>query len=155
VPYSASLIVRLYPVQVVGYSVNLSSDCPETISHSYCNKDGLIPTISAKKPLQSNFLSLQKWEGFVIEVTKTSFVARLVDLTNEGPDEEAEFLLEKVSKDDLKLLTPGAIFYWNIGYSKNSAGQRTRSSSIRFRRLPALRAKNVDEVKRDIITHRK
>jgi hypothetical protein len=96
------------------------------------------------KPRQSVFTSLQKWEGVVLEVWEDAFLARLVDLTRPGPDEEAEFPLDEISEEDRPLVRPGAIFYWNIGYHDSSSGQRTRASIIRFRRLPAWRREEIE-----------
>ncbi len=91
------------------------------------------------------FRPLQKWEGFVLEVRGNSFTARLVDQSNPGTaDEEVELSLEEISPDDLALVAPGAIFYWNIGYETTSSGQRKRSSVIRLRRLPAWSAKDIE-----------
>jgi hypothetical protein len=98
--------------------------------------------------VQPRFVSLQKWEGVVLEVLDDSFLARLVDLTNGGSDEEAEFALEEVTPEDRVLVEPGAVFYWNIGYNDSISGQRTRVSEIRFRRLPAWQPEELKEAKR-------
>ncbi len=98
--------------------------------------------------VQNRFVSLQKWEGTVLQVLEDSFFARLVDLTNDGVDEEAEFPVEEVSDADRSLITPGAVFYWNIGYIDNISGQRTRASVIRFRRLPVWRPEELERAKR-------
>jgi hypothetical protein len=74
----------------------------------------------------------QKWEGYVIKINNNSFTARLTDLMSGSSGEKAEFPLEKVSKDDLKLVVPGAIFYWFIGHKENGI----YTSILRFRRLP-------------------
>jgi len=80
-----------------------------------------------------------------LEVRGNSFTARLVDQSNPGTaDEEVELSLEEISPDDLALVAPGAIFYWNIGYETTSSGQRKRSSVIRLRRLPAWSAKDIE-----------
>lgn len=55
----------------------------------------------------------------------------------QAPYEEAEILLDEVSEDDLPLVTPGAVFYWSIGYYVGTNRQKRRISVIRFRRLPA------------------
>lgn len=86
----------------------------------------------------SRFKSLQKWEGVVTDVLEDSFTARVHDLTRRGLEEEAEFFKDEISQDDLGLIQPGAVFYWNIGYYDSKSGQRTRQSLIRFRRLPGL-----------------
>jgi len=87
-------------------------------------------------PAQDRFILLQKWEGIVTQVKKDSFFARLTDLSEEGPDEEAEFPVEEIPASDRKLVTPGAVFYWCIGYLDTVHGQRIRASAVRFRRLP-------------------
>lgn len=98
---------------------------------------------------QDYFLTLQKWEGVVLEVREDFFLARLVDLTQQSPDEEAEFPIEEVSQEDLDLLQPGAVFYWNIGYLDKRSGQRTRASVIRFRRLPVWTQEEIESATRE------
>ena len=96
---------------------------------------------------QEFFFSLQKWEGVVLDVYEDSFFARLSDLTEDGLEEEGEFYIDDVSREDLPLLKPGAVFYWNIGYHDSRTGQRRKVSEIRFRRLPAWTAKEIDAAK--------
>ena len=97
--------------------------------------------------VQHRFVLLQKWEGTILQVLEDSFLARLVDLSNSGPDEETELPLEEVSDADRSLVEPGAIFYWNIGYIDSVSGQRTRASLIRFRRLPVWRSEELEKAK--------
>jgi hypothetical protein len=98
--------------------------------------------------VQNRFVPLQKWEGTVLQILEDSFFARLVDLTSGGVDEEAEFPVEEVSDADRSLITPGAVFYWNIGYIDSISGQRTRASMIRFRRLPVWRPEELERARR-------
>jgi hypothetical protein len=86
-----------------------------------------------RKP--ARFIALQKWEGYVREVGERTFIARLVPLSGEAPEQEAEIYLEQVDEGDHALIAPGAVFYWSIGYSYRPSGKST-VSSIRFRRLP-------------------
>ncbi len=86
---------------------------------------------------RSRFVVLQSWEGYVLEVNKDSFVARLIDQSGRDDDEEAEIYLEEVDPGDRGLVAPGAYFYWSIGYRDGRRG-RERVSVIRFRRLPAF-----------------
>jgi hypothetical protein len=101
------------------------------------------------KPQQSTFISLQKWEGIVLDVMTDAFLARLIDLTRKGADEEAEFPMDEISAEDKPLVRPGAIFYWNIGYHTSYSGQRTRTSIMRFRRLPAWTQREIDAAKQE------
>lgn len=87
-------------------------------------------------PVKEFFKALQKWEGHVLEVTDDSFLARLVTIEGEGPAQEVEIPLEELEQEDRKLVEPGAVFYWSIGYLDRPSG-RLRASQIRFRRLPA------------------
>lgn len=98
--------------------------------------------------LKENYRLLQQWECVVLEVYEDCFISRLHDLTGKYPDEEAEFSFEEVSEIDMELLEPGAFFYWNIGYHESKSGQRTRSSIIRFRRLPAWTKKEIESSKK-------
>jgi len=81
------------------------------------------------------FNAIQSWEGYVIDIFKYYFTARLTDLDEQEQDEDVEILLKDVSEDDKKLVEPGAIFYWHVGF-ENERGTIKRSSIIRFRRMP-------------------
>src|SRR6266511_2905008 len=85
---------------------------------------------------RAHFRALQEWEGTVLDRRADSIHVRLVDKTN-GGEEEAEILLDEISPHDLPLVRAGAVFYWTIGYRDSASGQRSRQSSIVFRRLPA------------------
>ena len=106
------------------------------------------PTRAAKALSRDTFISLQEWEGIVEEVREDSFDARLVDLTQESPDEILEdFPLDDISEEDRNLVAPGAVFYWCIGYHVRK-GQRSRTSEIRFRRLPAWSEGEIEDARR-------
>lgn len=108
-------------------------------------------------PKQDAYVLLQKWEGVVKKIENESFLAELKDLTDEGPEEEAEFPIDDIPNSDKELVAPGAVFYWCIGYLDTLNGQRVRASEIRFRRLPTWtdreveRAKSEAEQIRDVI----
>ena len=95
-----------------------------------------------------SFQLLQQWEGQVKQVTADSFVAIVSDMTNRGnPDEEVELGLEDVAPDDMRLLRPGSLFYWAVGYEDGRGVPRQRVSRIRFRRLPGLTTRDVAHAK--------
>jgi len=101
--------------------------------------DRISKRLLARKELvrrQDHFVALQVWEGIVEEVREDTFLARLVDRHGTTPDHEAEIYTEEVSPGDRKLMAPGAVFYWSIGYLDTSSGQRKKESVIRFRALP-------------------
>lgn len=83
---------------------------------------------------------LQEWEGYVVEVGKTDFVARLIDLTAGAEHEEAEAIipLVEISDDDVARMREGSIFRWVIGYARSVTGTKKRVSQIVFRDLPAI-----------------
>jgi len=95
-------------------------------------------------PLKERAISLQKWRGIVEEVQKDCFKAKLINLTDIGFDEYAEISNDEITQEDTELIEPGAIFYWSIGYSHSSTGQRRRFSDIRFRRIPKWDQKDIE-----------
>ena len=106
----------------------------------FCQEEpGILKPILRFDPdeLKERAVSLQKWEGIVMEVEKELFHARLIDLTEKNPEEETDFLFEEVSEDDRSLIKPGAVFYWSLGYLTTGTGQIIKSSIVKFRRLPA------------------
>ncbi len=108
------------------------------------NLDSLPLTVQKKAPIAfvpkrryhpRTFTSLQKWEGYVVEVHEDLFIARITDLDGMHEDEEIEVMFSEISEDDRERIAPGAIFYWHIGYEAER-GTVKRSSIIRFRRMP-------------------
>lgn len=99
-------------------------------------------------PQQRESVSLLKqWEGVVSSLDDDGIVN--VRLFSGPADQEAlsDFPIEEVSLPDQSLVRPGAVFYWAIAYRYWSNGQRTRESSIRFRRLPARRQEDWEEAR--------
>jgi hypothetical protein len=95
-------------------------------------------------PPPSRFELLQQWEGEVRQVDPDEFTAVVRDITNpRSPEEEVTLSKDEVSGADLELVQPGAIFYWIIGYRVSRDGQKTRTSDLRFRRLPAWTSKEI------------
>jgi hypothetical protein len=123
------------------------------------NRQGLAPEVKPSVvwvpvlPLsRESFQVLQKFEGRVLSLTADSFVARLLDRTKPGPEEEAEIPLAEVMPGDHQLVKPGAVFYWVIGYRREAHGQLSRSSVIRFQRVPSWSAADVDRAKKEAET---
>jgi hypothetical protein len=120
-------------------------------------KDELGQVISRRKvgmlmfPIQKahhdTFISIQKWEGTILEEQEETFVARLVDLTHRGPDEIAEFPIGDVQEDELRLVEPGAVFLLNIGYMISKGGQRSRQTLLLFRDLPVWRQSDFESAR--------
>ena len=67
---------------------------------------------------------------------KKSFSVKLMDLMANEPDEEADIDFEEVSVDERALISIGAVFLLYVGYATSEGGQRSRTSILRFRRLP-------------------
>ena len=123
----------------------LKNSAPDGLRATLGQRDKVI-RLNRTTPIRSRFIELQKWEGIVIEVLADSFVGRLCSITTTDPDSEAEFSLDELHDEDRPLATPGAIFYWTIGYSENR-GQRIRASLIRFRRLPVWQKDEIETAK--------
>lgn len=96
-------------------------------------------------PKVENFIPEQEFEGVVLSVDEVArtFWARLADCTAENPDEEAEFALSEIPRDDWQLVMPGALFFWYVGREWRN-GQVRRVSDIRFRRFFQFSAATVD-----------
>lgn len=95
---------------------------------------------SSLPPRSATFYALQEWEGFVVRIGSTDFVARLVDLTggSSHEEEEATIPLTEISPNDTTKLQQGSIFRWVIGYERSIYGTRRRISQIVFRDLPVV-----------------
>lgn len=117
------------------------------------------PYIFQKSPLRAipkvtglefarTFQLLQQWTGQVKQLTADSFVAIISNVTDpDAPDEEVEFGLEEVAIDDTRLVRPGSLFYWSVGYEDGIGVPRQRVSRIRFQRLPGITTRDVARAK--------
>lgn len=103
-----------------------------------------LPLVPPSPDGREYFRAMQKWEGYVIQVGKDTFTARLVSIVGEGPDQESEIYVEEVAPDDRLLIEPGAVFYWSIGYLDRPSG-RLRASILRFRRLPVWTKRELED----------
>ena len=91
-------------------------------------------------------VSIQKWIGYVSELSGNRFTAILNDVNNPTTEEIATFdINEDVSEDDIPLIKTGAIFYWSIGYHTQN-GQRKKESFIRFKRSVQFTKEDVDKI---------
>jgi hypothetical protein len=93
------------------------------------------------------FVAIQNWQGTVVRILSDSFVGRLVNLSGDSPEEEAEFFVEDVAPGDMPLLQEGSVFYWSIGYRVTPYSQRFRSSTLRFRRLPTWTREDLENAR--------
>ncbi len=106
----------------------------------------ILPGLPFWPQARESFDVKQKWEGYVLDVGEETFLARLIPLIGEGTDLEAEIHLEEIDREDRELVTPGAVFYWSIGYLKRPSGTY-RTSFVRFQRLPPLGASELKEAR--------
>lgn len=111
---------------------------------------GLAPIRLPAVPVSPSRTQLvQQWEGVVTEVRDADFDVLLHDLTDRSrARESATIPLEEVSDCDKRLVQPGGVFYWSIGYELR-AGSKRRFSDIRFRRLPAWTQADIAAVQRE------
>lgn len=95
-------------------------------------------------------ITLQEWEGRVVQIQGRLVIARLVDITAGDTEEaeEVELPLDDVTEADQALLRPGAIFRWIIGYSYAS-GRKERFARVIVRRLPIWTAREMSEADRE------
>lgn len=113
---------------------------------------GIFPQqVAATRAAQQGFAVLQEWEGYVVEVAKDFFTARLVDLTAGGhvEEEEGNFPLAELSDADRRQVRPGAVFRWTIAYRRAPGGTKQRVSLMVFRRLPAWTRRELERSRRE------
>ena len=111
----------------------------EQANHSFTRiLDFPQPSVPAQATV--SFHAIQEWEGYIIEIGDTDFVARLVDLTAGATLEEEEALipLTEISDNDAAGMQLGSIFRWVIGYERSAAGTKKRVSQFVFRDLPVV-----------------
>lgn len=100
------------------------------------------------------FAPVYQWEGVVEEVNGTGFRARLIPFEHGQADisrvEYADFTYDDLSDEsDLAFVKDGAVFYWTVGKSRNTAGTYTNTSLVRFRRLPPVTPYESREARRE------
>ncbi len=83
------------------------------------------------------FQLVATWDGVVSAVTDDTFVARISPLDGLGAEEEAEFLIDDVPQEDRRLLRPGALLYWFLGY-ETMLGRHRRTSELKIRRVTVV-----------------
>ena len=88
----------------------------------------------------ATFHASQEWQGYVVEIGATSFIARLVDVTagSTYEQEEATIPLAELSDEDSATIKLGSVFRWVIGYERSMTGNKKRVSQIVFRDLPTI-----------------
>jgi hypothetical protein len=120
-----------------GPTVPVNGHAPSTTAPSVPPPDlGVVRYPSPARELPREVV-LQEWEGQVQEVGKHVFSARLVDLTRGSREqtEETDLPIEDLGEADRRLLIPGAIFRWIIGYRWVN-GEKERFTRVVIRRLP-------------------
>ncbi len=97
---------------------------------------------------QEHFRILAAFDGTVLDLNGDSFLARLVNKIDPSDvREEADFVLAEVPEADHDLIKVGSMFYWHIGITEKPHGQQTKTSLIRFRRLPAWEQPDIEAAK--------
>lgn len=100
------------------------------------------PVCAEPSPSTETLYPIQEWEGYVTEIRRRVFEARLLDLTagESLPHETALIPLTQVSERDAGRMRPGSVFRWVIGRRRDTAGTRRLVSVIVFRELPVMTA---------------
>ena len=86
---------------------------------------------------------LQEWEGYVVEIGDSDFVANIVDLTSGKttfPTEQATIPKQEISERDASRMQIGSIFRWVISYEQSILGTKKCVSQIVFLEPPIITA---------------
>ncbi len=135
----ADILKHLHPIEkTTDQTANPEKIDMQCLSSSLNSKLVSLPKFNdVSNPLPTPYELLQEWEGYVQTVGSNEFTASLIDWTQQRKtaDEEADFSIDDLTEEDKKLLKPGAVFRWLIGY-RSIGGTKERFSKIVFRRLP-------------------
>jgi hypothetical protein len=94
-----------------------------------------------------NIVGMKKWEGRILEIDKEIFTAELVPLRErDGPAVIADFELDQLDPDADRA-EPGDVFYLTVRTVGESSGYRTRTSTLRLRRLGAWSAEEMRRIR--------
>src|SRR5262249_39394679 len=96
----------------------------------------LVPPPSTNRLI--GFVTEQRWQGYVTEVTVEAFHGIVFDtkIADQSFFETAEFAVCDVAELMRPLIKPGAIFFWDIGFEVEASGQRVRRSIVSFPMIP-------------------
>ena len=105
------------------------------------------PPVPIRPVRHASLHAMQEWEGYVLEVGETNFIARLVDLTAGTAHEQEEAVIPRaeLSEGEDAKMRPGSVFRWVIGYRCSPEGTKERVSRIVFRDLPAITSSDLQE----------
>ena len=92
---------------------------------------------------------LQKWTGRVLEVEGTEFSAELIPLDHKGPSVVADFDNDQLDTNDDEPRV-GDVFYVTVRTVIGMGGLRSRTSSLRLRRLGKWSEEEVRDIEADV-----
>lgn len=97
--------------------------------------------------IEPDFIVLQEWEGYVIEIREDEFLSRLWDITADAKreEEEATIPFDQISHEAKENMRLGSIFRWVIGYHGDVSETKRAVSKIAFRDSPVLTQAECDE----------
>lgn len=103
------------------------------------------------RPRLVEFVSEERWEGYVKEVHAETFTAVIYSEAaseQEAEPERVELDIGDVNALMRHLVVPGAVFFWSIGFQIDSSGQRIRQAIITFPMMPVRTKEDRSESKR-------
>ena len=141
-----SLVEEAFLKRSVASSGRENIDPENELVFTTCGQDASIPmivpwTTPERAAPGPSLHALQEWEGHVLEIRATDFVAHLVDLTAGASHagEEAIIPRAELSDGNDARMREGSVFRWVIGYEVFPGGEtKRRVSEIVFRDLPAV-----------------
>ena len=85
-------------------------------------------------------ISLREWEGYVVEITNDSFIAKLVNVKNKSElaKESGKFKISMLSTDDQNELQLGSRIRWTIDLEISRSGSRQNVSKVELLDTPEI-----------------
>ena len=105
-----------------------------------------VPVIKTSHKIDSRNYSRAsyRWVCYVTAINKDTFTANVKELRSDTEIfEEAEYEIQDLDDEDVKMLKIGAVFYWSMGFEYRN-GTKKKESFIRFKRLPVFTEKQID-----------
>ena len=96
---------------------------------------------NVNKPRKTPFIiSLREWEGYVVEISNDTFIAKLINIKNKSKlaKESGKFKLSLLSSDDQSELQLGSKIRWTIDMEILPSGSRQNVSKVVLMDMPEI-----------------
>jgi hypothetical protein len=94
-----------------------------------------------------SFVTEQRWQGYVTDVSEGTFSAIVFDVSDADEIETVELDRQGVHVLMRDLIQIDAVFFWDIGYEVDPGEQRNKNSIISFPTIHVDTGRRIDAAK--------